>query len=695
MMIMESNSHIHFHLDPNNVGLEAGHRHRHRGRRGLRGFQGDTGVQGPDGNPGFNGNKGSPGNKGPDGETGVQGPTGVSGGGGIPADITVSTITLGTGGYLQTSDSTGYVKSATFEGYPGNDLNIYAASGNGFYLTGGATSGNNSLVNLNTNGSLELNATAAGGATNGVGLIVGTEGKSLAFPQDPLSTFGVGAITNLSTINGAAYPPVGVPSVISVSTIVLEEINFNSKVITSDRPGLWVAVGNDSSSQPKNTIEYSADGSNWSSAVTGGFNDGQGNGVAYGNGLWIAVGNSKSGVSPIQYSGDASNWSNSIVNHFDGQAYGVAYGSNKWVAVGAAPTPLSTIQYSGDGSNWSNAGKGGFINGGLGIAYGTNMWVAVGNTGVSGLSTIQYSGDGCNWSNSTKNSFSTGGVGIAYGNGLWVAVGDDTAIEGTIKYSGDGSNWSNAEKGGFTDGMNRIGKGVAYGNGLWVAVGYQTTVLDSIQYSGDGCNWSNAQSGGFDNYGNFGNGIAWGNGLWAATGDGSGKIQYSSNGSDWYPSVTNNFYSSGYGVAYRPGGPYEWNINLSTNLLTIDNSVNTVKFTNTLMTNLSTLSISAYPPAIRAGIFTLTTNSTNSYYEIINPPDGITNNAVVLCSLTKPDSTTGNVIVYSDVQPSLGGGAPWYIHVVMATAVTDSTSAVAWQLVLPNCTLGTSVSTIT
>jgi len=75
------------------------------------------------------------------------------------------------------------------------------------FITGGASGGNNSLIALNTNGVTQINNTNTGGLTNGDGLSVGGEGISLAFPLDPTSSFGLGAITNLSTINGIAFPP--------------------------------------------------------------------------------------------------------------------------------------------------------------------------------------------------------------------------------------------------------------------------------------------------------------------------------------------------------------------------------------------------------------------------------------------------------------------------------------------------------
>ena len=159
----------------------------------------------------------------------------------VPADITVSTITLGTGGYLETSDLTGYVVTANLNGFAGNDLTITTAAGNTFFLTGGATAGDNSSVTLNPNGTVDINATAVGGQTNGLGLVVGTEGKSLAFPQDPLSAFGVGVITNLSTINGAAY--LGSVKQGTFYNSAAQNLNSGSTDLTFDLSGAWNNTG--------------------------------------------------------------------------------------------------------------------------------------------------------------------------------------------------------------------------------------------------------------------------------------------------------------------------------------------------------------------------------------------------------------------------------------------------------------------
>jgi hypothetical protein len=60
-------------------------------------------------------------------------------------------------------------------------------------------------VKLDTSGKVYFNE-GLSTVTDGVGLVVGTEGSTLTFPLDPTGSFNVGEIINVSTINSAAYP---------------------------------------------------------------------------------------------------------------------------------------------------------------------------------------------------------------------------------------------------------------------------------------------------------------------------------------------------------------------------------------------------------------------------------------------------------------------------------------------------------
>jgi len=104
--------------------------------------------------------------------------------------------------------------------------------------------------------------------------------------------------------------------------------------------------------------------------------------------------------------------------------FGVAYGNGLFVAVGSHPDPLSfasVILTSPDGVTWTaqTSGTGNRLNG---VAYGNGTFVAVGNFG-----TILTSPDGASWTQRTSGT-SNWLRGVAHGNGLFVAVGEGGII---------------------------------------------------------------------------------------------------------------------------------------------------------------------------------------------------------------------------------------------------------------------------
>jgi len=410
-----------------------------------------------------------------------------------------------------------------------------------------------------------------------------------------------------------------------------------SSIISYSR--LFVAVGDNYETTNISSIQYSSDGCNWYGANYGGF-DTIGRGVAYGNNLWVAVGDSGYTGSTIQYSSDGSNWSNIDTGGFYGSGIGVAYGNGLWMAVGTySESALSTIQYSRNGSNWSNIATGGFNGAGFGVAYGSSLWVAVGSGDGSILSTIQYSSNGCNWSNIDTGGFNGVGIGLAYGNGVWVAVGGGLVPDpfSTIQYSSDGSNWSNIDSGGFLN----SGSGVAYGSSLWVAVGGTDSPENSIQWSSNGINWSNAYSVDFSSI--YQNGVTYNNGLWVVVGSNdspsSNIIKYSSDGSNWFSVSTNALYI-GNGVGSR-NIPYTTmgstlsyispvidigsniNISLVDSDLTISNPSNPVYITNDLYAkNLETTHIQLDPQTYSTLSYSSTVSYSNFFVAVGIPASG-------------------------------------------------------------------------
>jgi predicted acyltransferase (DUF342 family) len=297
----------------------------------------------------------------------------------------------------------------------------------------------------------------------------------------------------------------------------------------------YVAVGYKSGSSQ--TTAYSTNGTTWTNG-THIFTGGQGWGVAYGNGLWVAVGGSSTKTA---YSTNGINWTNGS-NPFSGYGFGVAYGNGLWVAVGSGS---QTTAYSINGTLWIN-GTNIFSGGeGFGVVYVNGLWVAVGHNSNSTITTA-YSADGINWNSGTNPFSGSGGLGfgVAYGNGLWVSVGKNSGATITIAYSTNGTLWTNGTN-IFSGGL---GYGVAYGNGLWVAVGSGSK---TTAYSTDGSSWTN---GTHIFTGGEGRGVSYVNGLWVAVGNNSGgsqTIAYSPNGTLWVTGTSNPFSGGyGFGVTY-------------------------------------------------------------------------------------------------------------------------------------------------
>jgi hypothetical protein len=249
--------------------------------------------------------------------------------------------------------------------------------------------------------------------------------------------------------------------------------------------------------------------------------------IAYGNGIWVAVGYGK-----MMYSTDGINWTGSASNAgINGYVYKVAYGQDGsgnglWVAAGSGYTnPISnSIATSTDGITWTSRNtnsnfpfnsNGNF--GCRGVAYGNGLWVAVGiGTNAMGANSIATSTNGITWTSRNSNGFSNG-QGVAYANGLWVAVGN-----GGTSTSTDGITWTGRSSYGYYD----AGANVAYGNGLWVSVGYGQSFT-----SPDGITWTarvHKLTTAYD--------VAYSNGLWVICGSlslSSSFVSTSTDGITW------------------------------------------------------------------------------------------------------------------------------------------------------------------
>ncbi len=173
-------------------------------------------------------------------------------------------------------------------------------------------------------------------------------------------------------------------------------------------------------------------------------------GLDFLNGTWFATGDSGNNTSSLSTSPDGITWTSRATGSAD-DLYGVAFGNNLYVAVGNG----SQVVTSPDGVTWTRrtvADSGASIHD---IVFAAGRFVACAYGGILYTST-----DGLAW---TKIDTGTGSnarfESIAYGNGRFVAVGNNTSVS-----SADGLAW-------IVDSTNlRLTTDIVYGAGVF-AVG--------------------------------------------------------------------------------------------------------------------------------------------------------------------------------------------------------------------------------
>ena len=197
--------------------------------------------------------------------------------------------------------------------------------------------------------------------------------------------------------------------------------------------------------------------------------------AAYANNTWI-VGSSNNTL--YKSTDNATTFTN--ISLTINPVLGVAYGNNIWVIVGNGTSSIFTS--IDNGNNWNQI-VGTDFNTCMSIAYGNGVFVAVGNTNTS--SNIKYSTDGTNWSNiQSGNNFSVEGICVRFFNNRFIAVGNDSGSVNTIQYSDNGINWTSVASTTFP--LNRIPRAIGYGSGRWYIAG------DSNIYtsSNNGVSWN-------------------------------------------------------------------------------------------------------------------------------------------------------------------------------------------------------------
>jgi hypothetical protein len=189
--------------------------------------------------------------------------------------------------------------------------------------------------------------------------------------------------------------------------------------------GKFVAVGSEG------TIITSTDGKDWIEHPTG--MDIDFKSIAYGKGIYVAVGwdtIDSYDHGAILISRNAIDWKPAINPEEIWGLQGVAYGNGKFVAVGLSGGILT----SSDGTNWVQSNNSSDCCSDLeGVCYGKGHFVV-----AQGGGSMIISADGTNWVEYDTGT-AYGFWSIIFGNGYYVASGS----YGIIATSTDGINWTN------------------------------------------------------------------------------------------------------------------------------------------------------------------------------------------------------------------------------------------------------------
>ena len=271
------------------------------------------------------------------------------------------------------------------------------------------------------------------------------------------------------------------------------------------------------------TSIITTNGITWTSR-TSGFGTANIYGVTYGDGLYVAVGES----GKLTTSTDGTTWTTRTSGFGSTLIRDVTYGDGLYVAVGID----GKLTTSTDGTTWTTRTSGFGSTDIWGVTYGDGLYVAVGESGKLTTST-----DGTTWTTGTSGFGTTNIYGVTYGDGLYVAVG----VSGKLTTSPDGTTWTTRTSGFGTTNIFFV----TYGDGLYVAVG----VSGKLTTSPDGTTWTTRTSG-------FGSttiyGVTYGDGLYVAVGN-DGKLTTSPDGTTWTTRTSGFGTANIYGVTYGDG----------------------------------------------------------------------------------------------------------------------------------------------
>ncbi|MEQ9202781.1 MAG: Ig-like domain-containing protein, partial [Cyclobacteriaceae bacterium] len=257
--------------------------------------------------------------------------------------------------------------------------------------------------------------------------------------------------------------------------------------------GLFVAIGE---SGTGNRVMTSPDGIEWTSRTSAA--DNGWSSVTFGNGLFVAVGESGTG-NRVMTSPDGIVWT-SRTSAADNLWSSVTFGNGLFVAVSTSGTG-NRVMTSPDGITWTSRSSSADYSW-YSVTYGNGLFVAVSYSGTG--NSVMTSPDGITWTTrASANDYVW--YSVTYGNGLFVA----TALSGSgnrVMTSPDGIVWTSR-----TSAADNSWLSVTYGNGLFVATAISGSG-NRVMTSPDGIDWTSRSSAADNNWAS----VTYGNGRFVA-----------------------------------------------------------------------------------------------------------------------------------------------------------------------------------
>jgi hypothetical protein len=338
-------------------------------------------------------------------------------------------------------------------------------------------------ISLNSNQGIEFGqsvsqAVACSGATNLLltplsTFVNGSPGshylQSVTVSNIPISCYGDDFIIN--SYDDSSSTPLALFNSTSTNAVVYNNKGTFQKGIGSSGMTVSSGVGSftitftnpvaQSSSVFKLTIRSTADQTVWTSRTSA--RDDEWDGVAYGNGIFVAVG-AGVGTTGVMTSPEGITWTSRVAAVANATWYGVTFANGIFVAVGFKSSVPNAVMTSSDGINWtarnSVASQSDAWND---VTFGNGIFVAVADDRTYRVMT---SSDGITWTGRTA----AGGVG--YSVGTRVPGGDrrgwgSTAGNGRSSGSSRRRVWlqqpAPTTGGARTRGVGRRGRGVRGG----------------------------------------------------------------------------------------------------------------------------------------------------------------------------------------------------------------------------------------